>query len=227
LPNKYIHIATAFLFFLNGTIMAQNSINFSQTKEQQISILTTSTETKSPAALLKSYLDQAFEYPFLIQFDTKIAGTQNKIILKITSDFSTIQENAFIIKSDDKNIELIGSNEKTLRYAVYTLLEIWGFRKYTAKDNFIPKLKQVSFQKNTTQSYKPSFEYRALLYPDCYDEAFRDWHKLDWHINDFGIWGHSFNKLLDVKINFKTNPEFFALYEGQRNSESFCMTMTQ
>jgi hypothetical protein len=204
--------------------MAQNSLNLANTKGQELIIVSTNEETKKPANLLKSYLDQAFENPFQIQFDTKINHSQNTIILKIASDYNTIQENAFIIKSDDKNIELIGSNEKTLRYAIYTLLETWGFRKYTAKDNFIPKLKQVSFPKNFNQTYKPSFEYRALFYPDCYDEAFRDWHKLDWHINDFGIWGHSFYKLLDAKTYFKTNPEFFALYEGQRNSESFCMT---
>ena len=161
---------------------------------------------------------------FIIQADNAKSNDNAKIILEIASDKNTIEENSFVIKSDEKNIYLIGSNEKTLRYAVYTLLEIWGFRKYTAKDNFIPKLKQVSFPKNSNQTYKPSFEYRALFYPDCYDEAFRDWHKLDWHINDFGIWGHSFYKLLSAKTYFKTNPEFFAYYEGERNSESLCMT---
>jgi hypothetical protein len=204
--------------------MAQNSLNLANTKGQEVLILTTSEETKKPAILLKSFLDQAFENPFSIQAENTKSNKNSKIVLKITTDKSAIEESSFIIKSDDKNIELIGSNEKTLRYAVYTLLEIWGFRKYTAKDNFIPKLKHVTFPKNFNQTYKPSFEYRALFYPDCYDEAFRDWHKLDWHINDFGIWGHSFYKLLSAKTYFKTNPEFFALYEGQRNSESFCMT---
>lgn len=204
--------------------MAQNPLNLVNLKGQEVVILYTNEGAKKPAILLKTYLDQAFENPFGIQAANPKNNENSKIILKIETDKNTIEENTFIIKSDEKNIELIGSNEKTLRYAVYTLLETWGFRKYTAKDNFIPKLKQASFPKNATQTYKPSFEYRALFYPDCYDEAFRDWHKLDWHINDFGIWGHSFYKLLDAKTYFKTNPEFFALYEGQRNSESFCMT---
>jgi hypothetical protein len=204
--------------------MAQNSFNLISIEGQEVIILANGEQTKNPAILLKTYLDQAFENPFLIQFDNEKSNDNSKIILEITSNKNTIEENAFIIKSDDKNIYLIGSNEKTLRYAIYTLLEIWGFRKYTAKDSFIPKLKQVSFQKNSNQTYKPSFEYRALFYPDCYDEAFRDWHKLDWQINDFGIWGHTFYKLLSAKIYFKTNPEFFAYYEGERNSESLCMT---
>jgi hypothetical protein len=204
--------------------MAQNSLNLANTKGQKVIILSTSEETKNPATLLKTYLDQAFENPFMIQTHNAKNKDNSKIILEIASDNSKIAENTFVIKSDEKNIELIGSNEKTLRYAVYTLLETWGFRKYTSKDSFTPKLNQVTFPKNSNQTYKPSFEYRALFYQDCYDEAFRDWHKLDWHINDFGIWGHSFYKLLSAKTHFKTNPEFFALYEDQRNSESLCMT---
>ncbi|QKJ65158.1 DUF4838 domain-containing protein [Flavobacterium sp. M31R6] len=205
-------------------MMAQNSLNLTNTKGQEVFILSTSDATKNPATLLKTYLDQAFENPILIQVDKTKSNGNSKIILEIASNKNATQENSFVIKSDEKNIYLIGSNEKTLRYAVYTLLEIWGFRKYTANDNFIPKLKQVSFPKNSNQIYKPSFEYRALFYPDCYDEAFREWHKLDWHIDDFGIWGHSFYKLLSAKTYFKTNPEFFAYYEGERNSESLCMS---
>jgi hypothetical protein len=78
---------------------------------------------------------------------------------------------------------------------------------------YIPKLNLVKFQK-TEQYHKPSFEYRALLYPDAYDESFRDWHKLDWHLNDFSVWGHSFDKLLSPAKYFATNPTFFALYEA-------------
>lgn len=204
--------------------MAQNSFNLANTKGQEVIILVTNDGAKNAATILKTYLDQAFEIPFFIQVDNPKSNHNSKIILEITFDKNAVQENTFVIKSDEKNIYLIGSNEKTLRYAVYTLLEIWGFRKYTAKDSFIPKLKQVSFPKNSNQAYKPSFEYRALFYPDCYDEDFRDWHKLDWHINDFGIWGHSFYKLLNAKTYFKTNPEFFAYYEGQRNTESLCMS---
>jgi hypothetical protein len=41
-----------------------------------------------------------------------------------------------------------------------------------------------------------------------YDESFRDWHKLDWHLNDFSVWGHSFDKLLSPAKYFTTNPTF-------------------
>ncbi|WP_231131696.1 DUF4838 domain-containing protein [Flavobacterium hydrophilum] len=204
--------------------MAQNSLNLANTKGQEVIIISPNDDaTQKASVLLKTYLDQAFDNPFLIQNGESEKAGNSKIILEINPKKSSGKD-SFIIKSDEKNIYLIGYNEKTLRYAIYTLLEKWGFRKYTAKDSFIPKLKEVTFLKNFNKTYKPSFEYRALFYPDCYDEDFRDWHKLDWHIDDFGLWGHSFYKLVSAKEYFKTNPAFFALYEGERNTESLCMT---
>ncbi|WP_243233203.1 DUF4838 domain-containing protein [Flavobacterium pectinovorum] len=203
--------------------MAQNSLNLANTKGQELIIVSSDEDTKKAAILLKTYLDQAFDNPFIIQNNKSENTGNSKIIIEINKE-SSGENDCFVIKSDEKNLYLIGPNAKTLRYAVYTLLETWGFRKYTAKDTFIPKLKEVTFSKNFSKNYNPSFEYRALFYPDCYDENFRDWHKLDWQIDDFGIWGHSFYKLLSAKEYFETNPSFFALYEGKRNSESLCMT---
>ncbi|WP_232735198.1 DUF4838 domain-containing protein [Flavobacterium sp. 5] len=194
------------------------------TKGHEVIIISSSDETNKAATLLKNYLDKAFNDPFHIQTKNVIHTSNSKIVLEINTDEKKIDSDSFIIKSDDTAIYLIGNNEKTLRYAIYTLLETWGFRRYTSKDSYIPKLKEVNFLKNFHKTYSPSFEYRALFYPDCYDEDFRDWHKLDWHIQDFGIWGHSFYKLLSAKEYFKTNPTFFAYYEGKRNAESLCMT---
>jgi hypothetical protein len=220
--QRTIFLIVVLLSFLNCKIMGQSSLHLANTKGQEISIVSSNDDTKKASDVLKGYLDQAFDNPFLIQNSESEKTSGSKIILEINNESST--KDSFIIKSDEKNIYLIGTTEKTLRYAIYTLLETLGFRKYTAKDNFIPKLKEVIFPKNFNKTYKPSFEYRALFYPDCYDESFRDWHKLDWQINDFGLWGHSFYKLLSAKDYFKTNPAFFALYEGKRNAESLCMS---
>jgi hypothetical protein len=216
-----IAIIVFYFIFSNCKIMAQNLIKLTNTKGHEVSIISSNDDTKKSALILKKYLDQAFDNAFQIQnSDTSKA----KIVLEINSDNKKIDSDSFTIKSNETNIYLIGNNEKTLRYAIYTLLETWGFRKYTSKDSFVPKLKEITFPQNFNKTYKPSFEYRALFYPDCYDEEFRDWHKLDWHINDFAVWGHTFYKLLSSKEYFKTNPTLFAYYEGKRNSESLCMT---
>ena len=223
IKQRTILYIVVFLSFLNCKIMAQNSLHLANTKGQEVIIISSDEDTKKASVLLKTYLDQAFDNPFFIQNKKSENENGSKIVLEINKK-SFGKNDSFVIKSDQKNIYLIGSNEKTLRYAIYTLLETWGFRKYTAKDSFIPKLNELTFPKNFNKTYTPSFEYRALFYPDCYDENFRDWHKLDWQIDDFGLWGHSFYKLLPAKEYFKTNPTFFAFYEGKRNSESLCMT---
>lgn len=212
------------LFFLSFKMMAQSNIVIKnqQTNENSINI---ASEKERPAAImLKSYLDKSFSNSFLIQNDNNSIEKNSKIHLRISNLKKLNIDNSFIIKSNATDIFLIAPNEKLLRYSIYTLLETWGFRKFTAKETYIPKLDAVTFPKNTEQYHKPSFEYRALLYPDTYNENFRDWHKLNWHLEDFSVWGHSFNKLLPPQQYFKKNPTFFALYEGNRNSESLCMT---
>lgn len=186
-------------------------------------ILLTSENTKEAALILNKYLDQISPEPFVIESENNKKNALSKIVLQISKPEEGTP-NAFTIESDETNIYLIASDEKFLKYAVYTLLENWGFRKWTASDSYFPKIKQLTFLKNTKKRHEPSFEYRALLYPDAYEDAFRDWHKLDWHLNDFGIWGHSFDALVPPKEYFQMNPLWFALYEGKRRSESLCMT---
>jgi hypothetical protein len=214
-----------FIFFLlSFKMMAQSNIVIKNQTANENSISIASENERPAALLLKSYLDKSFSTAFLIQNENDIIEKNSKIHLSISNLEKLNTDTSFIIKSDLKDIFLIAPNEKLLRYAVYSLLEIWGFRKFTAKETYIPKLDVVVFPKSTEQYHKPSFEYRALLYPDAYDENFRDWHKLDWHLQDFSIWGHSFGTLLPPQKYFKKNPTFFALYEGNRNSESLCMT---
>ncbi|WP_244273288.1 DUF4838 domain-containing protein [Flavobacterium sinopsychrotolerans] len=204
--------------------MAQSNIIIENKMGNENTIHITEENAKPAAKILKSYLDKSLLNPFFIKIENNNQETTSAIHLRISNSENQKDINSFVIKSDSKDIFLVAPNEKSLRYAVYTLLESWGFRKFTSIDTYIPKLKKVEFPKNTTQHYKPSFEYRVILYPDAYDEDFRDWHKLDWHLNDFSVWGHSFDKLLPPKEYFKTNPEFYALYEGNRRAESLCMT---
>jgi hypothetical protein len=156
-----------------------------------------------------------------IRFDSLDSNSDSKIVLGINEN---LEYDEFIIKSNNTSIFIEASNIKFLRYGVYTLLEIFGFKKFTSKVMYVPESNYLEFPKNFHKKYKPSFSYRGLLYPDVYDEQYRDWHKLDWYKEDFGIWGHSFTELLNPKELYNSNPEFYALYEGKRNEQSICMT---
>ncbi|SHN67236.1 protein of unknown function [Flavobacterium fryxellicola] len=213
-----------FIVLFNSQAMAQSNIIIENETGNENTIIIHDEIAKPAAEILKTYLDKSFTNPFLVQTNDEPKKMASSIYLVISKLKNKKDQNSFRIKSDEKDIYLIAPNEKLLRYAIYTLLENWGFRKFTAQDLYFPKLKKVVFPKNTDKTHHPSFEYRVLFYPDAFDEDFRDWHKLDWHLNDFSIWGHSFQTLLPAKEFFKTNPEFFAFYEGKRRPESLCMT---
>ncbi|WP_369615538.1 DUF4838 domain-containing protein [Flavobacterium sp. CFS9] len=217
--KRLIYLQILILTLLSFKMMAQSEIIISD----KTKIIATTETTQAAAGILKMYLEKSVSKTFEITTKSQKESDASEIILEISND-KKLKANEFSIKSDSKSIYITAPNQKYLRYAVYTLLEIWEFRKFTATETYIPKMTQFTFAKNTNKIYHPSFDYRALFYPDCYDEDFRDWHKLDWHIDDFGLWGHSFNILVPPKEYFKSNPKLFALYEGERNTESLCMT---
>ncbi len=220
MKKKYPNCLPQIFFFLfTITTMAQSEIIITNKN----SIISKSEESQSAALLLKKYLDQAFGKEFDNISENRKNEDSSEIVLEVSNQ-ENLKENEFIIKSDSKSIYLIAENSKYLRYAVYTLLEIWEFRKFTSTETYIPRVEKFVFPTNTKKNYQPSFDYRVLFYPDSYDQAFRDWHKLDWQIDDFGIWGHSFNVLIPPQEYFKSNPKLFALYERKRNGESLCMT---
>jgi hypothetical protein len=216
---------SSILFFLllsNFGIMAQNNIVFENNNKAAYEIIV-KPENQKAGVILKSYLDQSFAIPFKIKSDDNDQLIEPKIVLEISLTAIKKQE-SFIIRSDENTIHLIAGNSKNLRYAVYSLLEKWGFRKFIASETYIPEITSLEYPKNNEEAISPSFEYRALYYPNAFDAEFRDWHKLDWHPNDFGVWGHSFDMLLPTLTNFDKNPKLFALYEGSRRPESLCMT---
>ena len=182
--NKQLKLSCTlfFLVVMNFKTMAQSNIIIENKIDNENTIHILDENAKPAAKILKSYLDKSFLNPFFIKIENNNDKNTATIHLRISNSKNQEDINSFIIKSDSKDVFLIAPNKKLLHFAVYTLLESWGFRKFTSKDTYIPRLKKVEFPKNTTQYFKPSFEYRVLLYPDAYDEDFRDWHKLDWHL---------------------------------------------
>ncbi|WP_233622001.1 DUF4838 domain-containing protein [Flavobacterium agrisoli] len=165
--------------------------------------------------LLKKHLDPISTAPFEVQTTQKSNGIFLEIIEKKSEDY-------FEILSNDNQITLKATSGLYLEYAATSLLEQFGIRKLTSTYTFFPEPKTIQFPKNTSKHEQAAFEFRGLLYPGSYDESFRKWHKLNWYLDDFGIWGHSFYKLVPAKEWFKPHPEMFALYNHNRNPESIC-----
>lgn len=56
------------------------------------------------------------------------------------------------------------------------------------------------------------------------DQEYLDWHKLNRIEDKWGLWGHSFFKLLSPAKYFDKHPEYFSLVNGERVAMQLCLT---
>ncbi|RYE01237.1 MAG: DUF4838 domain-containing protein, partial [Sphingobacteriales bacterium] len=71
---------------------------------------------------------------------------------------------------------------------------------------------------------QPQFQFRQVYYPDQYNVEYRDWHKLQLLENEWGLWGHTFDKLVPAKTYFHDHPEYYALVNGDRKATQLCLS---
>ncbi|ERM81590.1 hypothetical protein P872_20095 [Rhodonellum psychrophilum GCM71 = DSM 17998] len=221
MPLKPLFGCWLLLLFAGGHVFArQEQFQFSQ--KHGLPLIWASSEIeREQAEFLQSELLNWLDASLPIYIGP---SAPKSFFLKLEINPSGFENTYFKIQSLDSGISLVAKDQLALSFSVSTFLEILGIRKYTADFTYYPEDKTIVFPKNFDKSYQPDFDYRALFYPEAYDQSFRGWHKLDWHIDDFGLWGHSFSKLISTKEHFDLHPEYFALYEGKRRSESICMT---
>ncbi|KVV15538.1 DUF4838 domain-containing protein [Flavobacterium sp. TAB 87] len=211
--NMQKSILVLLLFMaVNVQLMAQSDIIF---KESIAQIGYSDEKCSSAAKLLQENLNKISN----VIFDINQKSKNNGIQLKITSNK---KDNYYEIISDQKQIKIIANSPLYLEYAVTTLLEIWNIKKLTPNFTYYPEKKVLHYPIDKIIREQPSFNFRAILFPGAYDQAFRKWHKLDWSVGDFGLWGHTFSQLIPKNHYFKENPKMFALYNHERNSGSIC-----
>lgn len=178
-------------------------------------VIAADAQTESAAHILQDWLSRYHGVAPRIVGDGK-----GDIVLTLSRD---APEQGFVTESDGHTIRLTARDVRQLRYAVYTLLETFGFRRFTAAVSYVPETPTLTFPAPYHKISVPSFAWRSPLYPDSYDADFRDWHKLDDFETDFGLWGHTFSRLVPAS-HFAAHPQWFALYEGERRPESLCMS---
>lgn len=175
--------------------------------------------------VLQSYLKQISGVQIPIVLDTKpdkayeilIGGTNR-------SEKFKIQPDGFVIETSSDKLIITGSNNGTL-YGVYSFLEEYlGCRKYTATLKIIPSSKTVSIPEIKNHQ-SPQLNFRSVYYPDPEtDQEYLDWHKLQRIEQKWGLWGHSFFKLVPVSQYFKQHPEYFSWIDGSRKPNQLCLT---
>ena len=126
-----------------------------------------------------------------------------------------LEEDAYLFKRLDNNLIIAGGAENGLLNGVYSLLEFFGFRKYSADDPLLlPEKNAFSFPKDELKT--PRIKYRTTNYYDARDADYKSWHKLS-SSDSWGMFVHTFELLISPEKYGKTHPEYFSLIDGERN----------
>ena len=180
----------------------------------------------SASIILQNYLHQ-ISGALIPIIDDSMPGSEFEILIGKTSlneVNESIQNDGFLIAIRSNKLIVSGKGKGTL-YGVYTFLEKYlGCRKYSSKFKLVPKQSSIILSEiNDLQN--PKINFRSLHYWDAEtDQEYLDWHKLNRIEDKWGLWGHSFFKLVSPAQYFDQHPDYFSLVNGQRVAMQLCLT---
>lgn len=137
-------------------------------------------------------------------------SSKNKELLS-----DSLMEDAFVILAKRNKLYLAGKYPKGDLYAVYTLLEKYlGCMKFSVGEEYIPERDSVVLSVYE-EVYNPAFSFRVPHFAGRWDEEYRNWHKIN-SFNDWGMFVHTFHRLVPSEKYFDEHPEYFAFVNGRR-----------
>ncbi|MBU0697101.1 MAG: DUF4838 domain-containing protein [Bacteroidetes bacterium] len=157
----------------------------------------------------------------------KEKSQQFEIRVGATNRFNTIQfiaEDGFILRTSDNALNIYALTPQSTLNGVYHFLDFYlGCRKFAPELTYIPTSANIILS-NINDLQEPQFIFRQIYYPSQYDEEYRNWHKLHLIENQWGLWGHTFYKLVPSKSYFNDHPEYYALVEEKRSPVQLCLS---
>jgi hypothetical protein len=155
-----------------------------------------------------------------------LGNNRHLSLLKINPKFSRSGPDGFQILTFENHLIITGAGPAGTLNGVYTFLEEYlGCRMYSPEAILVPKMADIDLPK-IKYSYDPFFTYRETHFPAKFDPEFREWHKLQsHHTGTWGMWVHTFEKLVPSDIYFEGHPEYFSEINGTRIPNSqLCLT---
>ena len=126
-----------------------------------------------------------------------------------------LEDDGYLFSPEGDHFFILGGKENGLVYGVYSLLESFGYRKYSADDAIlVPESAVYNFPESKEEV--PQIKYRTTSYYDARDAEYAAWHKLSSR-DSWGLFVHTFEVLIPPDKYGKTHPEYFSLIDGERN----------
>ena len=130
-----------------------------------------------------------------------------------------------LVQTDGKDLVICAGNGKGLTYGVYGFIENYLHCKKPGNDPAIaPTAKEIVVPGKIHDERRPQFIYREVYYPASHDAEYMEWHQLQRLDDLWGLWGHSYNKLVPAQTYFNTHPEYYALVNGKRQPSQLCLS---
>ena len=131
----------------------------------------------------------------------------------------------FSIKNKGQQIVIEGGAGKGTLYGVYYFIQNYLHCKKWAPNEKAecPKISDLEIQLPLNVAETPAFAYREVYSTAENDQEYMDWYGLHRLDDLWGLWGHSFSKLVPSSF-FSSHPEYFSLVEGHRRTDQLCLS---
>lgn len=185
-------------------------------------------EVKS-AKVMQDYIQRVSGKQLAIVKDGSSAA-QNAIYIGNTKKAGQIvpgklPAESYRIQAVGNDVVICGGSGKGLIYGVYTFVEKYlGCKKIADVPAIVPENKRIKIPANLKIDGRPQFIYRESYYPAARDAEYLEWNKIQQFEDLWGLWGHSYDKLVPAKEYFKTHPEYYALVKGERQPTQLCLS---
>ena len=132
---------------------------------------------------------------------------------------------SFFIKNEGQQIIIQGGAGKGTLYGVYYFVRNYlHCQKWAPNEKAeCPKISDLEIQVPLNVAESPAFAYREVYSTAENDQEYMDWYGLHRLDDLWGLWGHSFSKLVPSSF-FSSHPEYFSLVEGQRRTDQLCLS---
>lgn len=180
------------------------------------------------AAILDDYFFRVSGIKLRVSTETLYKGDHGIYIgktKKAVTYHTGITGDGLLIRSSESDLFLLGGSGQGIIYASYTFIEKYlNCRKYDSGPAYCPQQAIIHLPVNLTDLENPAFIYRETYYPLSQDAEYLQWHKLQRFEDLWGLWGHSFFKILPPKTYFNKHPDYYSLVNGRRTARQLCLS---
>ncbi len=218
----YLPFLLLFTLFTSGTIYTQK-LQLANNEHSDYKILLNSNASQSQqkaANVLQNY----FHKVTAVKLAISNVKRENELYISLILSESEGAEH-FEIKNVADQLIISANTEKTLLYGVYQFISTYlKCEKWTPNEKAAcPKIPNLQLDLPLHLEGTASFAYREVYSTAESDPEYMDWYGLQSLDDLWGLWGHSFNKLVPQSL-FNSHPEYFSLVNGHRNTDQLCLS---